>query len=81
VQLVQGDSQGKQPMVEPNTPYSGSTFALGNSGTLHPGNTTALGNPSNIASTSTSHPGNTSGNVIYVDSSSPYLGVFDGKSG
>jgi hypothetical protein len=34
-----------------------------------------LGNPGNIASTSTLHPGNTSGNVIYVDASSLYLGV------
>jgi hypothetical protein len=40
---------------------------------LYLGNTTALGNPGNIASTSTLHPGNTSGNVIYVDASSPYL--------
>jgi hypothetical protein len=44
-------------------------------GTLYPGNTTASGNPGNIASTSTLHPGNTSGNVIYVDASSPYPGV------
>jgi hypothetical protein len=43
-------------------------------GTLYPGNTIALGNPGNIASTSTLHPGNTSGNVIYVDASSPYSG-------
>jgi hypothetical protein len=43
-------------------------------GTLYPGNTTALGNSGNIASTSTLHPGNTSGNAIYVDASSLYLG-------
>jgi hypothetical protein len=37
-------------------------------GTVYPGN------PGNIASTCTLHPGNTSGNVIYVDASLPYLG-------
>jgi hypothetical protein len=42
--------------------------------TLYLGNTTASGNPGNIATTSTLHPGNTSGNVIYVYASSPYLG-------
>jgi hypothetical protein len=41
-------------------------------GTLYPGNITASVNPGNIASTSTLHPGNTSGNIIYVDASSPY---------
>jgi hypothetical protein len=76
VQQVHGVSQGKQPDLEPNTPYPGSTSALGNTGTLYPGNSTASGNPGNIASTSTLHPGNTSGNVIYVDASSPYPGVF-----
>jgi hypothetical protein len=40
------------------------------------GNTTAPGNPGNIASTTTLHPGNTSGNVIDIDASSPYLGLF-----
>jgi hypothetical protein len=74
VQQVQGQSQDKQLVVEPSTPYPRSTSAPGNMGTLYPGNTTALGNPGNIASTSTLHPGNTSGNVIYVDASSPYLG-------
>jgi uncharacterized alkaline shock family protein YloU len=74
VQRVQGESQGKQPVAEPSTPYPGSTSAPGNVGTLYSGNTTALGNPSNIASTSTLHPGNTSGNVIYIDASSPYSG-------
>jgi hypothetical protein len=38
------------------------------------GNTTALFNPGNIAGTTTLHKGNTSGNVIYVDARSPYLG-------
>jgi hypothetical protein len=74
VQQVQGESQGKQPVAKPSTPYLGSTSAPGNMGTLYPGNTNALGNPGNIASTSTLHPGNTLGNVIYVDASSPYLG-------
>jgi hypothetical protein len=45
-------------------------------------NTTASGNPGNIASTSTLHPCNTSGNVIYVDASSPYpRGVSMGNLG
>jgi hypothetical protein len=83
VQQVHGESQGKQPDLEPSTPYPGSTSALSNTGTLYPGNTTASCNPGNttascnpgnIASTSTLHPGNTSGNVIYVDASSPYPG-------
>jgi hypothetical protein len=74
VQQVQGESQGKQPVAEPSTPYPGSTSAPGNTCTLYLGNTTASGNPGNIASTSTLHPGNTSGNVIYVDDSSPYPG-------
>jgi hypothetical protein len=66
VQQVQGESQGKQPVAEPSTPYPGSTSA--------PGNTTTPGNPGNIASTSTLHMGNTLGNVIYVDAISSYLG-------
>jgi hypothetical protein len=74
VQLVHGESQGKQPDLEPSTPYPGSTSALGNTGTLYPGNTIALGNLGNVASISTSHPGNTSGNVIYVVANSPYTG-------
>jgi hypothetical protein len=73
VKQVQGESQDKQPVVEPSTPYLGSTSAQGNTGTLYPGNTTA---PGNIATASTLHPDNTSGNVIYVDASSPYPGVF-----
>jgi hypothetical protein len=55
-----GESQGKQPDLEPSTPYLGSTSASGNTGTLYLGNYSASGNPGNIASTSTSHPGNTS---------------------
>jgi uncharacterized membrane protein len=74
VQQVQGESQGKQPVVEPSTPYPGSTSAPGSTCTLYLGNTTASGNPGNIASTSTLHLGNTSGNVFYVDDSSPYPG-------
>jgi uncharacterized membrane protein len=74
VQQVHDESQGKQPDLEPSTPYPGSTSAPGNTGTLYPGNTTASGNPGNIASTSTLHTGNTSGNVIYVDASTPYPG-------
>jgi hypothetical protein len=74
VQQVQGESQGKQPVAEPSTPYPGSTSTLGNTGTLYLGNTTAPGNLGNIASTSTLHLGNTSGNVVYVDASSPYPG-------
>jgi hypothetical protein len=53
VQQVQGESQGKQPIAEPSTPYPGSTSAPGNTGTLYMANTTAPGNPCNIASTST----------------------------
>jgi hypothetical protein len=41
-------------------------------GTLYPSSTTALGNMGVLANTSTSHPGSTSGNVIYMDASSPY---------
>jgi hypothetical protein len=75
-----GESQDKELVVEPSTPYHGSTSAWGN--TLYPGNTTALGNPGNIASTSTLHPGNTLGNVIYIDASSLYTGgVSMGNSG
>jgi hypothetical protein len=33
----------------------------------------ALGNTGVLANTSTTHPSSTSGNVIYVDASSPYL--------
>jgi hypothetical protein len=76
VQQVLGESLGKQPVVEPSTPYPGSTSAPGNTGTLYLGNNTAPGNPGNIASTSTLHLGNTLGNVIYVDASSPYPRVF-----
>jgi uncharacterized membrane protein len=68
VQQVQGEAQGKQPVAEPSKPYPGNT------GTLYLGNTTTPGNPGNIASTSILHPGNTSGNVIYIDASSPYPG-------
>jgi hypothetical protein len=74
VQQVHGESQGKQPDLEPSTPYPGSTSAPGNTCTLYPSNTTASGNPGNIASASTLHPGNTSDNVISVDASSPYPG-------
>jgi hypothetical protein len=65
VQHVHGESQGKQPDLDPSTPYPGSKSAPGNTGSLYPGN---------IASTSTLHLGNTSGNVIYVDASLPYPG-------
>jgi hypothetical protein len=82
VQQVHGESQGKQPDLEPSTPYVGSISTLGNMGTLYPGNTTMSGNPGNIASTSSLHLGNTSGNIIYVDASSPYPGdVSMGNSG
>jgi hypothetical protein len=74
VQQVQGESLGKQLVAKPSRPYPGSTSAPGNMGTLYLGNTTTLGNLGNIASTSTLHPCNTSGNVIYVDASSPYPG-------
>jgi hypothetical protein len=76
VQQVHGESQGKYPDLEPSTPYPSSTSATGNTGTLYPSNTTASGNSGNITSTSTLHPGNSSGNVIYVDASLPYPGVF-----
>jgi hypothetical protein len=66
MQQVHGGSQGKQPNLEPSTPYPDSTSAPSNTSTLYPGNTSSSGNPGNIASTSTLHPGNTSGNVIYV---------------
>jgi hypothetical protein len=82
VQQDHGESQGKQLYLEPSTPYPSSTSAPGNTCTLYPSNTTASGNPSNIASTSTLHPGNISGNVIFVDASSPYPGdVSMGKLG
>jgi hypothetical protein len=74
VQLVQGNSQGKQPVAEPSTPYPGSSSAPGNTGVLYLGNTTTPGNTGNIASKRTLHPGNTLGNVIYVGASSPYPG-------
>jgi hypothetical protein len=74
VQQVQGESQDKQSVIEPSTPYPSSTSAPGNMGMLYPGNTTVLCNPGNIASTITLHPGNTSGNVIYVDGNSLYPG-------
>jgi hypothetical protein len=74
VQLVHGESQCKQLDLEPSTPYPGSTSAPGNTGTLYPGNTSASCNSSKIASTRTLHLGNTSGNVIYIDASSPYPG-------
>jgi hypothetical protein len=35
VQQVHGESQGKQPDLEPSTPYPGSTSAPGNTGTLY----------------------------------------------
>jgi hypothetical protein len=41
VQQVQGESQGKQPVAEPSTPYPGSTCAPGNTGTFYLSNTTA----------------------------------------
>jgi hypothetical protein len=66
VQQVKDKSQHKQLVVESSSPYLRSTST--------PGNTTTLGNPGNIASTSTLQPGDISGNVIYVDASSPYLG-------
>jgi hypothetical protein len=82
VQQVHGESWGKQPNLEPSTPYPSSTSALGNTGTLYPGNTAASGNPGNVVGTSTSHPGNTSGNIIYVDANSPYTrGVLMGNLG
>jgi hypothetical protein len=74
VQQVHGESQGKQSDFEPSTPYPGSTSALGKTDTIYPSNTTASGNPGNEAGTSTSHSSNTSGNIIYVDSNSPYMG-------
>jgi hypothetical protein len=75
VQEVLGESRGKQPDLEPSTPYPGSTSAPGNTGTLYLSNTTASSNPGNIARTSTLHPGNASVTVIYVDVSLPYTRV------
>jgi hypothetical protein len=72
VQQVQGETQGKQPDLAHSTPYPGNTFVSGNMGTLFPGSTTAPGNTGVLANTSTPHPGSTSGNIIYVDASSPY---------
>jgi hypothetical protein len=60
VQQVHDESQGKQPDLEPSTPYSGSTSAPGGTGTLFLGNTTASGNPGNIASAGILHTGSTS---------------------
>jgi hypothetical protein len=74
VQQVQGESQDKQPIVEPTTHYLGSTSTPCSTSKHYLGNTTAPGNSGNIASTSTLHPSNTSGNIIYVDSTSPYPG-------
>jgi hypothetical protein len=74
VQQVHGESQSRQPDLEPSTPYPGSTSAPSNTDTLYSCNTSTSGNPGNVASTSTLHPVNTSGNVIYVDASSLYLG-------
>jgi hypothetical protein len=74
VQQVQGEAQGKQPDLAHRTPYPGNTSAPGNMGTLFPGSTTAPGNTGVLANTSTPHQGSTSGNVIYVDASSPYPG-------
>jgi hypothetical protein len=74
VQQVHGESQSKQPDLEPSTPYPGSTSAPSNTDTLYSCNTSTSGNPGNVASTSTLHPVNTSGNVIYVDASSLYSG-------
>jgi hypothetical protein len=74
VQQVQGEAQGKQPDLAHSTPYPGNTSAPGNMGTLFLGTTTAPRNTRVLANTSTSHPGSTSGNVIYVDASSPYMG-------
>jgi hypothetical protein len=72
----------KIQVVEPSTPYPGSTSAPGNTGTLYSGNTTAPGNPGNIASTSTLHLGNTSSNVVYIDASLQYPeGVLMGNPG
>jgi hypothetical protein len=62
VQQVHGESQGKWLDLELSTPYSGSTSAPSNTGTLYLGDNTASGNPSNIASTSTLHLGVSMGN-------------------
>jgi hypothetical protein len=74
VQKVQGEAQGKQPGLAHSTPYPGNTSAPGNMGTLFLGSTTAPGNMRVLANTSMPHLGSTSGNVIYVDVSSSYLG-------
>jgi hypothetical protein len=88
VQQIQDEAQGKQRVGSPSTPYPGNTSAPGNIGTPYPvntstpgnmvtlylGSTTAPGNTRVLANTSTPHPGSTSGNVIYDDASSPYLG-------
>jgi hypothetical protein len=60
VHFVQGEAQGKQPNLAHSTPY-----------TVAPGNTGVLANTSTPYTVAT---GNTSGNVIYVDASSPYPG-------
>jgi hypothetical protein len=66
--------QGKQPDLAHSTPYPGNTNAPSNMVTLFPGSTTAPGNMGVLANTTTPHSGSTSGNVIYVDASSPYPG-------
>jgi hypothetical protein len=74
VQQVQGEAQGKQPNLAHSTPYPANTSAPGNMGTLFPNSTIALGNTGVLTNTSTPHSGSTSGNIIYVDASSPYPG-------
>jgi hypothetical protein len=82
VQQVQGEGLGKLLDLAHSTPYLGNTSAPSNMGTLFPGSTTAPGNKGVLANTSTPHLGSTSGNVIYVDASSPYLGsTFMGNLG
>jgi hypothetical protein len=76
--------QGKQPDLAHSTPYLSNTSTSNNMGTLFPDSTTAPVNMGVLGNTSTPHPGSTSGNIIYVDASSPYprgtsmanLGVF-----
>jgi hypothetical protein len=60
MQQVQEEAQGKQPNLAHSTQY-----------TVAPGNTGVLANTSTPYTVAT---GNTSGNVIYVDTSSPYPG-------
>jgi hypothetical protein len=75
VQQIQSEAQGKQLAGEASTPYLGNTSALGNMGTPYPRNATAPGNMKTLANASTPHPGSTSGNVIYVDANSLYMGA------